>query len=280
MAPDRLLTIGEFSRLTRISVRMLRYYDEHGVLTPTRVDEWTGYRFYSPRLLAVAGRVSELRDVGLGVAELAACATLWDDPAALRRLVARQRARLADEAGAVALRLQRADRLLTQLEGTAMSTTPTTITRTTLPARIVASVRDTIPTYADEGLLWQRLMPALEQTGAVVAPDAIAVAVFHDDEAVDHDADVEVQLSVAEAFEDGAGVRCVQVPATDVVVGTLRGSFEGIGAVMGDLGRWIGEHGLQLAGPMFNVYRVGPGSGTPPEQWVTDVCVPVAGPSA
>jgi DNA-binding transcriptional MerR regulator len=277
MAPDRLLTIGEFSRLTRISVRMLRHYDEHGVLAPSRVDAWTGYRHYSPDLLAVAGRIRELRDVGLGVAELAACAALWDDPAALRRVLARQRERLADEAGSVALRLQHADRLLTQLEETAMSTTPIAITRTTLPARTVASVRGTIPTYADEGLLWQRLTAALDATGATVAPEAIAVAVFHDDEAVEHDADVEVQLSVGERFDDTDVVRCMQVPATDVVVGTLHGSYDQMAEVMSDLGRWILEHDLGFAGPMFNIYRVGPATGVPPEQWVTDVCVPVSG---
>ena len=43
-AGHRLLTIGEFSRLSRLSVRMLRYYDEHGVLRPTHVDDRSGYR--------------------------------------------------------------------------------------------------------------------------------------------------------------------------------------------------------------------------------------------
>ena len=41
-AGERLLSIGEFSRLSQISVRMLRHYDEHGVLHPTRVDPWSG----------------------------------------------------------------------------------------------------------------------------------------------------------------------------------------------------------------------------------------------
>jgi hypothetical protein len=44
---SKFLTIGEFSALTRISVRMLRYYDTHGVLCPAYVDDETGYRWYS-----------------------------------------------------------------------------------------------------------------------------------------------------------------------------------------------------------------------------------------
>ena len=49
-----MFRIGEFSKLTQVSVRMLRYYDEAGLLKPAEVDRWTGYRLYSagqiPRL--------------------------------------------------------------------------------------------------------------------------------------------------------------------------------------------------------------------------------------
>ena len=275
MAPDRLLTIGEFSRLTRISIRMLRYYDEHAVLRPTRVDAWTGHRFYSPDLLRVAGRIRALRDVGLGVAELVTCVPLLDDPAALRPVLDLQRSRLLEEADRATARIGDLDRLVTSLENEEPAM-PTTITRSTLPARHVASVRATIDTYADEGRLWEQLSAALPASGAQIDPDGLAVAVFHDEDYVDHDADVEVQLSVTGPFPSTDAVRHVEVPATDVVLGTLTGSYEGIGAVMADLGTWIGEHGLQMAGRMFNIYRVSPASGRPPEEWVTDVCLPVA----
>ncbi|MDR0594315.1 MAG: MerR family DNA-binding transcriptional regulator [Bifidobacteriaceae bacterium] len=43
--PEGLPRIGLFSRLTAISVRMLRHYQEQGVLEPAEVDPFTGYRF-------------------------------------------------------------------------------------------------------------------------------------------------------------------------------------------------------------------------------------------
>ncbi len=275
MAPDRLLTIGEFSRLTRISVRMLRHYDEHGVLHPTRVDEGSGYRHYSADLLGPAGRIRELRDVGLGVADLAACAAALDDPTALQSVLVEHRERLVTEAGTVAVRLHGTDRLLAQLEETAVPTT-VPVTRTTLPARTVASVRGRIPTYADEGLLWERLGPGLAAGGAVPSPDGLACAVFHDDDYVEHDPEVEVRLAVLEPFPDVGEVRCVEVPATDVAMATLHGAYDGISEVMAAIGEWMSEHHLRIAGPMLDVYRIGPASGLPPERWVTDVCVPVA----
>ena len=46
-----MLKIGEFSRLSRISIRMLRHYDEAGILKPQSVDPVTGYRFYGEQQL-------------------------------------------------------------------------------------------------------------------------------------------------------------------------------------------------------------------------------------
>ena len=42
-----MFRIGEFSKLTQVSIRMLRYYDEVGILKPAEVDKWTGHRLYS-----------------------------------------------------------------------------------------------------------------------------------------------------------------------------------------------------------------------------------------
>jgi len=270
---ERLLSIGEFSRLTQLSIRMLRHYDEHDVLRPTRIDRSSGYRSYSPALLRVAGWVRRLRDLGLGVAEIATCVAVLDQPEALRAVLQRQRTRLVTDATDVLGRIREVDHLITTLEEPIMSIE---ITLRTLPARTVASVRGTIPTYPDEGLLWQRLMSGLPAAGAIPAQAPRAVAVFHDDAYVETDPDVEVQLDVAAPFESTDAVRCVELPEMTVAVGTLHGPYDAISAVMEAIGRWVPEHGYRFAGPMFDNYLVGPTQDPDPTHWVTDVCLPVA----
>ena len=53
-----MLQIGEFSRLSRISVRMLRHYDQVGLLKPAEQDVQTGYRRYAVSQLAEANRIT------------------------------------------------------------------------------------------------------------------------------------------------------------------------------------------------------------------------------
>jgi DNA-binding transcriptional MerR regulator len=70
------VSIGEFARRSRLSVKALRLYDERGVLVPARVDGASGYRYYDPAQLEAARLIAMLRQLGLPLAaikELIAC---------------------------------------------------------------------------------------------------------------------------------------------------------------------------------------------------------------
>ncbi len=70
------VSIGEFARRSRLSIKALRLYDELGVLVPARVDQASGYRYYDVAQLEAARLVSMLRQLDLPLAairELLAC---------------------------------------------------------------------------------------------------------------------------------------------------------------------------------------------------------------
>ena len=54
-----MLRIGDFSKLSRVSIRMLRYYDEIGLLRPVKIDPESGYRYYNENQLPIAGRITD-----------------------------------------------------------------------------------------------------------------------------------------------------------------------------------------------------------------------------
>jgi DNA-binding transcriptional MerR regulator len=64
------VSIGEFARLSRLSPKALRLYDELGVLRPARVDPGTGYRWYETAQLEQAGLIASLRQIGLPLAQV------------------------------------------------------------------------------------------------------------------------------------------------------------------------------------------------------------------
>ena len=62
-----MFSIGAFSRLCQLSIRVLRHYDQIGLLVPARVNPENGYRFYTAEQLADAHRIVALKELGLGL---------------------------------------------------------------------------------------------------------------------------------------------------------------------------------------------------------------------
>lgn len=86
-----MLKIGEFSKLSRVSIRMLRHYDELGLLAPQSIDPFTGYRYYGEDQLPMAGQICALKDMGFGLAEVKAILACQRDRAVLDRFLATSR---------------------------------------------------------------------------------------------------------------------------------------------------------------------------------------------
>src|SRR5262245_57914381 len=66
-----MFRIGDFSRLSQVSVKALRFYDEVGLLKPTFVDRATGYRYYSANLLLRLNRILVFKELGFSLDEIA-----------------------------------------------------------------------------------------------------------------------------------------------------------------------------------------------------------------
>ena len=58
-----MFTVGEFSQLAQVSKRLLRYYDEIGLLKPSHTDRSTGYRYYSAAQMTDLNRILALKEI-------------------------------------------------------------------------------------------------------------------------------------------------------------------------------------------------------------------------
>ncbi len=266
-----MLKIGAFSSLSRISVRMLRYYDENGLLHPARIDETTGYRYYREEQLALAARIASLRDMGFGVAAIGKVVrggpAVWED--ALRR----RRAELLHERDELGAQLRYLDSALMQLGKE--QTMQYEVTCKTLPERFVASVRDILPTYNYEGRLWHTLMQ--ETAGLDLRPaEPCSYGIYHDGEYRERDVDVEIQFAVQPgAYADTEHVVFKTVPPALVASTVHRGSYESIGAANIAVAQWARDNGYEIDGMSFSIYHVSPHQTSNPDELVTEVCCPV-----
>jgi DNA-binding transcriptional MerR regulator len=66
-----MFKIGDFSKISQVSIRSLRHYDEIGLFKPAHTDPFTGYRYYSADQLPRLNRIIALRTLGLSLEEIA-----------------------------------------------------------------------------------------------------------------------------------------------------------------------------------------------------------------
>ena len=62
--------IGDFSSMSKTTIKTLRYYEKEGLLTPTYVDLYTGYRYYETSQLVELSKIISLRQIGVSIKDI------------------------------------------------------------------------------------------------------------------------------------------------------------------------------------------------------------------
>ena len=133
-----MFRIGEFSKMSKTTIKTLRYYDEIGLLKPERTDKFTSHRFYSTEQLFLLHRIQELRQIGLSINEINMILSGHDCEPFLRK----RKAELVSEIAEGQSQLSRLEFIL---QGENIMNYSATIKE--LPKCIVYSKRLTIPNY-------------------------------------------------------------------------------------------------------------------------------------
>lgn len=269
-----MLRIGDFSKLSRITIRMLRHYDEIGLLKPEKVDQTTGYRYYEESQLLQAQRIAVLKNMGFGLPVIQEIMDQYSDADALERFLNIKKQEILEEGLALKQKLHLIDRTIEWLrkDGTIMGYD---VNLKTMPERYVASVRQVIPAYNAEGMLWKIMMEETKPFGIQEAVPSYEAAVFCDGEYKEREVEVEVQKAVTGAYKDTEYVKFKTVPSMQIASATYKGGYEQLSQVNGAVATWINDNGYEFDGPYFNIYHVGYKSTQNPDEFVTEVCYPV-----
>ncbi|WP_455717224.1 MerR family transcriptional regulator [Anaerosporobacter sp.] len=269
-----MLKIGDFSKLSRISIRMLRHYDEIGLLVPTHIDTFTSYRYYNEEQLAVACRITALKDMGFSLSTIKEILKNYDDPKALSDFLVVKQAEMQEEAAEIRQRLLLLETAIKRLRKDDMAMNYNVVLKT-IPQRYVASVRQIIPSYNKEGVLWKILNEETASQKLIPDDNCYSLAMFHDEDYKDSDVDVEIQVAVKGEYENTEHVIFKTVPEVKIASATYKGSYEQITAVNHAVANWVRDNGYEFNGAMFCIYHVSPAQTQNPDELVTEVCFPI-----
>ncbi len=266
-----MLRIGEFSKLSRVSIRMLRHYDDIGLLKPAEIDDFTGYRYYHEKQLFIIARITALKNMGFALADIIKILEIYDDKEKLDAFLVERQEELEELSRQTKYKLSLLDSTRKRLRKEQIMKFD--VTTKTIPERYAATVQMVIPHYEDEGRLWSMLS---ECKNPVVPTDpCLAAAVFMDQEYKEENVEVMIWMTVKGTYQDTEHVKFKTLPAVKVASCIFKGSYEQMNDVTATVASWMKDNGYSVDGPMFNIYHVGPAQTQNPDEYVTEVCFPV-----
>jgi DNA-binding transcriptional MerR regulator len=269
-----MLNIGEFARLGQVSPRMLRHYDQLGLLAPERVDPDTGYRSYAVHQLGRLHRLLALRDLGFKLEQIGGLLDNDLSPEQLHGMLRLRRAELEQTVADEQSRLRRVEAHLRAIEGSNTVNAQDVVIKETQPLRVVearALARALDPEYI--GPVFAQLAPKLiDRLQRAGARPGMLIG-YYDEPAEDGSVGVHVGFEIGEQpVPAGDGVEVVELPEVEVASIVHHGGMEGITPVYEALIRWIEDSGFRLAGYSRELYREMGADGPN----VTEIQVPIA----
>ncbi|MDO5844217.1 MAG: MerR family transcriptional regulator [Methanocorpusculum sp.] len=266
-----MFRIGEFSKLSKTTVKSLRFYDEVGLLRPEKVDRFTNYRFYTTGQLVKLHYIQSLRQAGLSIEETKQIL----DGGNAEEILQKRLSELESEASDISAKLSRIEFILSGKEEEIIMSYSATIKE--IPECIVFSKRACIPRYED-------FMTMIPETGAEVAranPTLKCVSPHYcftrylDGEYKEKDINVEFCQAVETFGNETESIKFKKLPAVTVVSVMHKGPYQNLGQAYAFVFKWIEDNGYSVADSPRESYIDGIWNKENEEDWLTEIQVPV-----
>lgn len=269
-----MFKIGEFSKLVRVSPRMLRHYEKCGLLYPAEIDKFTGYRQYSAGQIPLLTNIVTLRDVGFSIDEIRDIVPHMDDKAYMENIL---RIKAVSVKANIDAEQEKYD-MLVQMNANVRKERNIMVYEVKLeklPPVKVLSLRGIIPHYRDEGMLWEKLGKFVGENQIACHSDGYST--YFDEEYKEENPDVEIAIPV-DVLGESKGKFVYKEYEGIPLAATVRfsGPFDGgYDAASEKLAEWMEQNGYTFAGYLRGHVLTSPDDQPNPEKWLTELQAPV-----
>jgi effector-binding domain-containing protein len=250
------LRIGDFSRLCRVTVRALRYYDEIGLLKPVKVDQLTGYRYYSIEQLPKLNRIILLKNIGLSLDDINGLLHNCIPMDHIRQLLQVKQAEIQSRLKEDNDKLQQVKMWLNKICNEGMIPA-VDIQKKEVPELMVICKRelgtyDRTPGILKRELLQQIMRAENKKNVSVTGP---LMMLAYDEEYKETDADIEIAIPIiGEVSIDNPSVQVRTLPKCWVFSAIHKGPYHNMDATYAQLCGYIEGQDVSIVTPIRELY--------------------------
>lgn len=264
-----MFKIGEFSKLTQVSIRMLRYYDEVGILKPAQTDKNSSYRLYSIEQIPTVNKIIFLRDLGFSIAEITTAINKWDDDFIANELQQKQE----EIKKIIEVEKDKLSKIEIAMEDIKREKIDINynVSIKNIPSYKVLSLRKVVPSYYSEGDMWVEMSSFAKANNILISENTFSI--YHDAEYKEKDVDIELCSAVEEFGQDKDGFTYRNTEAIPLMASTMvYGDFKNIGKAYLSFANWLQEHSkYKMAGQSRQIIHRGPWNEKNPQDYLIEI---------
>ena len=267
------LKIGEFSQMMQVTVKTLRHYEQKGLLLPSEVDEWTGYRYYSVEQMQRLNTIRQLQNLGFSLDEIK---EMYEEGSPVPS-VDQLNEKIEKTERQLQLLEARRNQLLEWTSSRKKIKTMEKFSIQSLPEIIVASHREVIPNYAALGpLCVGKIGPEMQRLGCKCPAPGYCFTIEHNKEYRPTDIDIEYCEQVEEMGVDSSIIRFKHLDAVPQALCMKHfGPYERFCESFAEAFDYMEEQGYKMAGPLRTSYIDGVWNQEDPELWLSVIQIPI-----
>ena len=275
-----MFRIGEFSKLSGLSIDTLYHYEKMKLLVPSRIDKFTGYRYYEANQLVTVNKIIALKDSDFTLEEISNVLNKNLPISALIELLEIKSLVLEEE---VNKELNRLERLRTNIFLIKNGGIPqmNEITIKKVEPILMATIRKSFPSSKfDEELetMWGEVNDYIEELGGKrTIPCMMLYHINWNEMDETKTLDVEVSEPITKSFQGNDKVKVYELAAVEKMACIVhKGPFSTIYKANEALFEWIKQNGYKKNGPLREIYHKGDWATSDPEEYITEIQIPVA----
>ena len=262
-----MLKISDFSKLSHLTIKALRFYEKEGLLKPASVDKWSGYRFYETSQLEIAAKIKSYRQLDLSIGEIKAVFSGAD----VKEILQEKIGSLTKEKQMIESRLSIIRSILEDKEMKYQ------VTEKVIPEKIVYTAETVLKTYSDI-MQW---IPSVGQECLKLNPEIKCAeppyefCEYLDGEYRETDIRIRHNEAVTAYGKENELIKFKTIPETKVLSIYHKGTYDKIGEAYAFLMKYAEQNGYTAAGLARECYIDGIWNKESEEDWLTEIQLPI-----
>lgn len=266
-----IFRIGEFSKMSKTTIKALRYYDEIGLLKPAYIDKFTNYRFYTTDQLFDIHNIQSLRQIGLSTDKIKLILSQQD----CEKILENHKDALEAEINEIKSQLLKTQLILKEKKEEKFMEYKAVIKD--LPECIIYSKKLKAPDYES----YFKLIPAIGREVMTEYPDLkcstppYCFINYLDGEYREKEINIELCEAVTELKKDFGEIKFRKLESVPAVTVMHKGPYSKFRRAYAFAFKWIEENGYRITDNPRESYIDGIWNKDSEEDWLTEIQIPI-----